>query len=1123
MIGRRYQLLERLGSGGMGAVYRAQDRLTGRHVALKQVTALDLEIGDAADRHQIHTMNLTDGSEDRLTLAREFRLLASLRHPNIISVLDYGFDDHQRPFFAMEVVDDPKTLLEAGRDLDLGRQLELLIQMLHALAYLHRRGVVHRDIKPSNVVVDRGRVKLLDFGISESQAKTVANLTANGLGVAGTVPYLAPELLHGHPASEAADLYAVGVMAYELIAGRHPYEGSTLPAMMMKAVTERPELSTADFDARLIPVIERLLAKEPEDRYRLATDVIHDITSAMGIDLPREDAEIRDSFLQAARLVGRKQELDRLLARLAAAKSGEGSQILIGGESGVGKSRLLDELRTLSLVKGSLAVTGQGVSTGRSPYQVWRQPLRWLCLLTEIEDADAAVLAPLVPDVDELLGRPVPEAGALDPQAAQKRLHSVVVRLFESLPQPLTVILEDLHWAGGESLALLAHVRQAIDQLPLLVIASYRDDERPDLPEQVPDVEVMKLERLGPGSIAELSESMLGAAGRSPEVLELLQRETEGNVFFLVEVVRALAEEAGRLDRVDGTSLPEQISTGGIRRIIQRRLGRVSRYARPLLDASALAGREIDLDLLSAMSPDVDLVRWLRDCAEAAVLEARDGRWRFAHDRLRDAVVLELSPTQKRGIHRRLAEALERVHGDSDDKIAALAEHWAAAADFADPEATQKAVGYLKRAGRQALDSCATADAERHLQEALRLVATLPITADLQAREVRLQIDLGGSYLMSKGHPAAEVGQAFGRARVLAQQVGDPALQLPVLLGLWRHHIVRGELPTSRDLAEQLLALAEGSGDVVYGVLARYAMGTTYLFQGEPKPAWEQFSGSIELFEAMDDPTRRRVAEESLHLGQHPVVADYAYGAWALWLLGYPERSLANTRKAVAMADDLGHPFSQAFARTLVTWTSQMRHDVPTTAEAARDSLAISSEQGFAYFLAVSTLIGGWAAALEGEVSGIARIQKVLDGLRAVGSELFRPYFLSQLAEAYGRAGRPEDGLAALDEGLEITERSGEGWWEAEVFRLRGELALRLQTPDVEQAEQSFLKALHRARWRGERSSELRAALSIFRLWREKDDVHRTKARQTLQKIFDGFGEGHGTPDLRQARELLAD
>ncbi len=1123
MIGRRYQLLNKLGSGGMGAVYRALDRLTGLSVALKQVTAPEIEMGDGSHHFSAQTLQLTHGSKERMLLAREFRLLASLRHPNIISVLDYGFDEDQRPYYSMEVVEHPRTLLEAGRLLPKPERVGLLIQALQALAYLHRRGVIHRDVKPSNVMVDDGRVKLVDFGISEARGAGVrSDATTSPAGVTGTVPYLAPELLHGQPGNEAADLWAVGVMAYELFAGRHPHESKTLPAMMMKIVGELPELSTADFDARMIPVLERLLAKDPQERYHDANEVIDELASAAKIEQPKESAAIRDSFLQAARLVGRRDELAELSERLQRAMEGRGSVLLVGGESGVGKSRLLDELRTLSLVQGSLVLTGQSVGQSASPYQVWRQPLRWLCLLADISDEDAAVLKDQVPDIANLLDREIPDAPVVDPQTAQQRLLAVISGLFASLEQPLTVVLEDLHWAGNESLAVLGRLRESIEGLPLFIVGSYRDDERPDLPSELPGVDNLKLSRLAAKSIAELSESMLGQVGRRKEILALLQRETEGNAFFLVEVVRALAEEAGRLDSVDVSRLPEHISTGGIQKIIQRRLHRVPREARPMLRTAAVIGREIDVEVLRALEPHESLGRWLATCADVAVLEVQGEQWRFAHDRLREVLLHELAPAQRRKLHRGVATAIEEVYAEAPEHIAALAHHWGGAADFSDEEATAKAVLYKEKAGRQALASCATQRAETLLKEGLELLETLMITPERQRQEVRLRIELGGTYLMSKGHAAAEVGMAFGRARALAQQIGDEESLRRILLGLWRHHVVRGELATSRELAELLLEKVNESRHTSFLVLAEYALGTNHLFQGEPGPAWDHFRKSIETAAMLSAEENEEIGLSVLSLGQHPVVAALEYGAWALWLLGSPSEAKRREEEGLALADELAHPFSQAFARFLATWLAQLRHDVEGTAAAARRAVDLSSRQGFAYFLAMGTMLGGWAQALSGDPEGgVARIQGMLDRLRAVGSELCRPYFLSMLAEAHGAAGQPEDGLYALDEALDVVERNGEGWWESEIYRLRGELALRLPTPDSGEAESCFLKALHCARLRGAVASELRAALAVYRLWWGEGEERQTKARQTLQVVLEKYGEGSDIAEVQEARRLL--
>ncbi len=1106
MIGKQYQLIDELGSGGMGTVYRAIDRLTGQQVALKQVSA------PVADSGSLRLSEAGAKTNDRLKLAREFRLLASLRHPNIISVLDYGFDDMRRPFYTMELVEEPLNLLDAGGQLGLRAQVGLLLQMFQALAYLHRRGVIHRDIKPGNVIVDGEQVKLVDFGISE-----FSDHVTRSTSMSGTVPYMAPELLRGEPASLSSDLYSAGVMAYELFAGRHPHYAESLPAMMMKAVNDPPSLSTTEFDARLIPIIERLLAKSPRERFDTANDVITTLAGALEMELPGKSLEIRESFLSAAKLVGRDQEVQQLRGYLEEAIKGRGRVLLVGGESGVGKSRLLEELRSLSLVEGTLVVSGQAVQGGGEPYEVWRPAARWLALLGNADNRRASALKTIVPDLDELLGRPIPEPPNLDPRATRRLVLQVVGELLETLQQPVVAILEDVHWTGSESLVLLDHLESLARRLPLLIVASFRDDEAPELPAAVPGAEVMKLGRLGSESIAELSESILGRGGRQPQVLELLRRETEGNAFFLVEIMRALAEEAGRLDRVGEFDLPQNISTGGIRRVIQRRLDQVPRSYRPLLQLAAVAGRELDLQLLAEFAGEIDVEGWLHACSEVAVLEAEGQHWRFSHDRLRQALLLSLPASLKREHHRRVAEAIERL---ALDRVSALAHHWSQAADAADSQATECAVRYLAQAGREALASCANREAEAFVAEALELIGTLQSTADLLHLEIELHVDCGANYLMSRGYAAPEVGKSFARARALCQRADGEQLLLPILLGLWRFHIVRGDFHFASQLAEQFLDLAKSRGDQPFRVLAEYARGTCWLFQGESRPAWEHLSRSLEIYDALADGSERRV-EAVFSQGQHPKVAALDYGAWALWTLGEDQEAIALVDQASALAERLAHPFSRAFALTLHAWVHQLRRDHQQVRLLARESVRFCTDHDFAFLHGVGTVLGGWALALEGHAeAGIGRISGVLDSFRAIGSECFRPYFLAQLAEAQGLAGRPQEGLAALEEARQAIEHGGDGFWEPEIHRLEGTLVLQLPKPERERAEAAFLRALHRARMRGQVALELRAALDLAALWRQQPDL-AAKALRVLDRLVASHPRSR-SPDQLRARQLLA-
>jgi len=697
-INKRYTVYDLLGQGGMGAVYRATDRLNAQVVALKQVTTLADQLTDTPSTN----------SDFRIALSDEFRTLASLRHPNIISVLDYGFEDNQ-PYFTMELLESPRTILMAGTNASIDTQIRLLVELLQALVYLHRRGVLHRDLKPANILVAQdGTVKVVDFGLSLAGVYSRSNVQES---TAGTLAYMAPELFSEEHASVASDLYAVGVIACELLTGHHPYNQKNVALLLNSILSSPPDLS--GLEGELADIVTRLLAKQPDERYENAADVIRNLCHAVGQLPPVESSTIRESFLQAAKFVGRQEELQRLKTALnAIVEAGVGQPAsdshvskawLIGGESGVGKSRLLDELRIRALVRGALVLRGQAISEGSTPYQVWREPLRRLVLSTELEDDDASVLKNLVQDIDTLLERPIPEAPALDPQMSRNRFMRVVTDMFRSLKQPTVVILEDLQWASEEDLELLKRLTPLSADLPLLLIASYRDDERSDLPEVLSGMQLLKLKRLDEISIADLCEALLGTAGRHPQIVTFLQHETEGNVFFLVEVVRALAEQAGQLDLIGQEELHAKLLPDGIRNIVQRRLNRLPEDSRPLLQLAALAGCELDLELLRTFTPDLD--HWLEQCNLSAILDVEEDRWRFTHDKLREGILSTIVADDLADLHRKLAETLEQVHPNDLLHVPAIARHYERAGVH------DKAAHYLTQAAELAKAAYANTEA----------------------------------------------------------------------------------------------------------------------------------------------------------------------------------------------------------------------------------------------------------------------------------------------------------------------------------------------------------------------------------------------------------------------------
>jgi tetratricopeptide (TPR) repeat protein len=705
----------------MGSVYRVLDRLTGRVVTLKKLHTRGREASAAA---------LSHSADGRVTLAQEFRFLASLRHPNIINVLDYGFDEDLEPFFTMDLRENAHTIIEAGLGQPLSVQVELLVQLLRAVAYLHHHGIIHRDLKPENVLVENDQVKLVDLGLS---------LPARGAEVeaaqlAGTFTHMAPEMWRGEAASPRTDLYAVGLIALELLTGSYPFTFKRDDLLSLQQDIQETELPrpTDEVEPRLIPVLKKLLSKRPEDRHQDATEVIAALAVALGQPLSAETVTTRESFLQAAPFVGRKPELDQLWQVLRRAIDGEGSAWLVGGESGVGKSRLLEELRIRALVEGVVVLRGQANSQGGDPYHAWRDVISSLVLRIDLEDSDAGVISAIVPNIADLLDRRVPDPTELGPEAAQSRLLFAVEEVFRRQPKPVLVLLEDLQWVGSESLALWDWLASEVEGLPLALVGSYRSDEAGDLPQRIKATRVIRLFRLDHDEIRKLAESIIGPSAHRAEVLELIEKETEGNPFFIVEVVRALAERSGHLTDIGEGGLPSRVIPGGLQRVVRERLGKVSTGAIACLKTAAVIGREIHSELLRAIHPDLDLVEWASSCAETAVLEFRDQRWRFAHDKLREQLLDDLPDASRRDLHRCVAEALEHQR---PEMVTALAHHWRHA------RVPSKELHYAEQAGVLALQSGACREAIGFLDRALALLVASDGTDVQTARRRRWSLD----------------------------------------------------------------------------------------------------------------------------------------------------------------------------------------------------------------------------------------------------------------------------------------------------------------------------------------------------------------------------------------------
>lgn len=846
-LSRRYNIENGLGSGVIGTVYRANDKLASDQ---KQVVAFK--------RLQIATERLTFASQAnnpsaQVALAQELQTLASLRHPHLINLLDYGFEAVSegkfRPFYTMEWLENPQTIIEASRNRPFEDKMHLVSQMLQALIFLHRRGILHRNLKPDNVLVVNDTVRVMDGGLAIAPKYVQEQPTQ----YVHTLAYLAPELvLAGKPASIQSDLYAVGLLIYEILTGEFPYQKGSAQELLANLQYFTPNVDTIAHP-ELAQIVGKLVTKVTEDRYESAYELLEVLHDATGLPLLSEDFSfMHEAFLHSSKLVGRDNEMNQLNTSVQNLFAGSGSAWLIAGESGVGKSRLLSEVRTLALVKGAQVWRGYATNTGNSPYHLWQPILRGLSISVDIDDLEASVLKTIVPDIETLLEQSVADAPLLDPKDNQTRLfrviHTVFARCLQT--QALVVLLDDLHWADQQTLDLLRELLPLVSQHPLIIIGNFRNDETPHLADELLGMTVLPLRRLNVRYISELTQEILGAAGELPIVNALLYRETEGNVFFLVEVMRTLAEQVGDLSQIGIKTLPEQLFVGGIQEAITRRLERVPDTDRQLLSLAALMGRDIDVALLKHLHPNEDVERWLYYSGEVAVLEWVDERWTFVHEKLREGAIARLSFDQKRAYHAQIAQALEDRQAQNETNSVTLAYHWGLA------QHNEKEYIYSQQAGENAIQRYANHEALQFLTRAYELSNT-------PQKRATIALQLGDMYQLTGDSDRAKNLYEEGRDQALQANDSVATLEATIRLAdFWR---LRHDYTQAHILVSDALSIAKGDKYAPQHGRLLVILADVYVQRGEYQNALNTYL--LALQNALTRANKRDIAQALGNIG----------------------------------------------------------------------------------------------------------------------------------------------------------------------------------------------------------------------------------------------------------------
>jgi class 3 adenylate cyclase/predicted ATPase len=837
------------------------------------------------------------------------------------------------------------------------------------------------------------------------------------------------------------------------------------------------------------------------------------------------------------RFVGRQTELEALNHALARAADGRGQIVALIGEPGVGKSRLFYEFTHSHRIQGWLILESGSVSYGKAT--AYLPIIDMLKDYFRIEDRDEArgirekvtgklltldeALKPLLVAFLALLDVPADDAAweALDPSERRRRTLEATKGLLlrESRVQPVVLVFEDLHWIDSETQVFLNSLVDSLPTVRILLLVNYR----PEFGHRWGSKSYYAQRRIDPlptESSEELLATLLGEdAGLAP-LKQMLVERTGGNPFFLEESVRTLVETgaligaSGAYQVAASVTLAEVPAT--VQGVLAARIDRLPAEDKQLLQMAAVIGKDVSYSLLQAIAetPEQDLWRSLTNLQAAEfIYETRlfpSSEYTFKHALTHEVTYGSMLRERRRELHQAIARAIEsQFAGRLAEQFERLAHHYTEAG------VNEQAVGYWQQAGQRALERCVNIEAVAHFTNGLELIESLPDTANRSQQELTIQLGLGVGLVALKGAGASEVGRTYVRARELCQQVGEPAEQCAALWGLWRYQRTQVNFRSSLELAEEFSGLAQRQNDPALMLQAHHSLWTTQFYVGEFVGCREHTEQGIALY----DP-REHHAQTFRFGGHDPCVCGHAMAAFSLWLLGYPDQTVARLEDALGLAHELHHPPSLALALEQAAYLHQLRREDRLAKERAEISLELAAEQGFGEYAATATLVHGYAVAEAGQVEeGIAEMRKALASRRAQGRKVEEPHVLASFVEILAKAGQSEQGMKVLAEAFVAAEDRGMTYWDAELHRLKGVLLSSLSQRKRSDAETCFQKAIEVARRQSAKSLELRAAASLARL--HFDQGQTTAARDLLAPIYNWFTEGLDTPDLRDAKGLL--
>jgi len=868
----------------------------------------------------------------------------------------------------------------------------------------------------------------------------------------------------------------------------------------------------------------------------LGSHTLRGISAPMRVYRISAQSEVQSRFELAIQagltpLVGREEELQLLCSRWEMVRAGQGQVVLLSGEPGIGKSRLMQALGERLMAEPHVSIESRCSpyyeSSALHPVIDNLQELLQLQgaaspqeKLERLEQALSRYRFPQAETVAllaALLSLPHPPGHPplmLTPQKQrQQTLDTLVTWLLEETErQPVRLAFEDLHWADPSTLEFLDQLIQRVPAARIYVLLTFRGEFTPPW-ESRSYISHLALVRLRPGHVEEMVEKVTRGKPLPVEVVRQITAKTDGVPLFVEELTKTVLE-SGLLTEANGhyeltAPLPPLAIPATLQDSLMARLDQLAPF-REVAQLGATLGREFSYELIRAVSPldEATLQKGLRELVAAELLYQRgplpQARYVFKHALIRDASYESLLRSKRQRFHQRIAEVLEKRFTDTLETQPELVAHHYTSAGL-----TEQAIPYWQQAGHHAMAHSAYVEAVSHLSKGLELLSSLPQSRQRSQQELALRSALGVALVTTRGYSSPDVAQNYSRAQEVCEGIGDLPQIVPTLYGLWTYHLLRDQREASFALVDRLEQLAR-SPEARF--IATTTRGVTMYWEGDFRGADRHLASAIELY----DPAYPRSLAASF--SADAALLAHCYRIWCLFQVGQEDQAVELCRQVKELAAQTSSSYAVATALHYETTLSLHLGEVERTRELAEKLIALSLEQQFALFLATGTGAHGWALAQQDALEqGVAELRRGISFLEGMGASVGMAFWLSCIIEGFLKHKRVADALKVLDEAMRPQGLTH--YYDAELARLRGELLLLAGT-DRAAAKDCFLRALAIARSQGTKMVELRAAMSLSRLLAgegEPDDAHAI-----LSPVYESFTEGFEQRQLREARALLA-